>query len=81
MINVIIIIASQFLFSYFRTLNVKHNTEGAVRKYLFSSSVIKISWLVSTYIGVNAMIMGDYLTAILYLVSGVLGDYVAIKKK
>jgi hypothetical protein len=47
---------------------------------LWSSLVVKITWLVSTYIGVNSLITKDYFTVFLYLVSGVVGDYLGMLK-
>lgn len=76
----IILIISQLLFSYFRTTNVIHNSKGLILKSILSGLMIKITWLVSTYLGVNSLITKDYLMIILYLISGVAGDYLGILK-
>jgi len=47
---------------------------------LFSGTMVKITWLVSTYLGVNSLITKDYFMVFLYLVSGILGDYLGLLK-
>jgi hypothetical protein len=40
--------------------------------------MVKVSWLVSTYLGVNSLITKDYFMIVLYLISGVAGDYLGL---
>jgi hypothetical protein len=75
----IILILSQLLFSYARTINVIHNSRGLMIPSLVSGTVVKITWLISTYLGVNSLITKDYISVVLYLLAGILGDYLAIK--
>lgn len=76
----LILIISQLLFSYFRTVNVIHNSKGLVAKSLFSGTMVKVTWLVSTYLGVNSLITKDYFMVFLYLLSGIIGDYLGLLK-
>lgn len=77
--EILILLISQIAFSYFRTINTKQNIEGKTKSYLVSSVIIKISVLISTYIGILSIIDGNYLLTIIYVLSGVLGDYLGIK--
>lgn len=77
----VILILSQLVFSYARTVNVIHNSKGLMIPSLISGTVVKITWLLSTYLGVNALITKDYLSVVLYLLAGVLGDYLALKTR
>ena len=77
----VILILSQLIFSYARTVNVIHNSKGLMIPSLISGTVVKITWLLSTYLGVNALITKDYLSVVLYLLAGVLGDYLALKSR
>jgi len=74
------LILSQLLFSYYRTTNVIHNSKGLILKSIFSGTMVKVTWLVSTYLGVNSLITKDYFMIFLYLASGVLGDYLGLLK-
>lgn len=74
------LILSQLLFSYYRTTNVIHNSKGLILKSIFSGIMVKVTWLVSTYLGVNSLITKDYFMIFLYLASGVLGDYLGLLK-
>lgn len=75
----IILVLSQLLFSYSRTINVIHNSKGLIIPSLISGFVVKVTWLISTYLGVNSLITKDYFSVVLYLLAGVLGDYLALK--
>ena len=75
----VVLVLSQLVFSYARTVNVIHNSRSLMIPSLISGTVVKISWLVSTYLGVNSLVTKDYLSVFLYLLAGVLGDYLAIK--
>lgn len=77
----LILILSQLLFSYSRTVNVVHNSKGLMIPSLVSGTVVKVTWLISTYLGVNSLITKDYLCVVLYLLSGILGDYLALRKR
>ncbi len=77
----IILIVSQLVFSYARTVNVIHNSKGLMIPSLISGTVVKITWLISTALGVNALITKDYLSIIFYLSAGILGDYLALKSR
>ena len=48
---------------------------------LTTGAVVKLSWLVSAAIGVNSIIEHDWLTAVIYVISGVAGDYLSFKIK
>ena len=43
--------------------------------------IIKSTWLLSSYLGINAIINADYFTAFVYVLSGVIGDYLSFKIK
>jgi len=75
------LIISQIVFSFSRTLNVRYTAKERITQTIISGVVIKLSWLVSSAIGINALINQDYLTATIYVVSGVLGDYLSFKIK
>ena len=73
------LVLSQLTFSYARTVNVIYNSRSLMIPSLISGIFVKITWLISTYLGVNALITKDYFSVVLYLLAGVLGDYLAIK--
>lgn len=77
----IILIVSQLVFSYARTVNVIHNSKGLMIPSLISGTIVKITWLISTTLGVNALITNNYLSIILYLLAGMFGDYLALKSR
>ena len=77
----LILIISQIVFSFSRTLNVRYTAKEKITHTLITGVVIKLTWLVSSAIGINALINQDYTTAIIYVISGVLGDYLSFKIK
>jgi len=81
MIEYIILITSQIVFSFSRTLNVRYVAKYKITQTLVTGVVIKFTWLISSAIGINALINRDYKTAIIYVISGVFGDYLSFKIK
>mgnify|MGYP003649381714 CR=1 FL=1 len=81
MIEQIVLIVSQLTFSFCRTLNVRYTSRDMILPSLITSTLIKTTWIVSTYLGINAMINKDFCTIILYIMFGVIGDYLSFKIK
>ena len=79
--NIITLIISQLLFSFSRTLNVRYSSKDKVLMSVLTGVIIKSTWLLSSYLGINAIINADYLTAFVYVLSGVIGDYLFFKIK
>jgi hypothetical protein len=76
-----VLILSQVIFSFSRTLNVRYTAKDNVLMGVATSTVIKMTWLVSTSIGVNSAIERDWVTLIIYVGSGVIGDYLSFQIK
>lgn len=81
MIEQIILIASQLTFSFCRTLNVRYTSRDKILPSLITSTLIKTTWIISTYLGINAMINMDFVTIVVYILFGVVGDYLSFKIK
>lgn len=79
--EIIILIISQIVFSFSRNLNVRYTSRDSVLMALISSVVTKVVWLVVIYIGVNAIMMENYFTVAVFIVSGVFGDWLSFKVK
>lgn len=79
--KLLLLILSQSVFSFFRTLNVRYTAKDNVFMTLTTGAVVKLSWLVSAAIGVNSIIEHDWPTAAIYVISGVVGDYLSFKIK
>lgn len=76
-----LLIISQLVFSFTRTLNVRYTSKDRVLMSIITSTIIKATWLLSTYIGVTALMDGSILTCLVYVCSGVLGDWLSFKVK
>lgn len=79
--DLVILIASQIAFSFSRTLNVRYTAKDRMWQGIITSSAIKLTWLISASIGVNSIIEHDWLTASIYVLSGLVGDYMSFKIK
>jgi hypothetical protein len=77
----IILIVSQILFSLCRTLNVRYVSKGKTIATLVAGFIVKITWLISSAIGINSVINQNWKNVLIYLISGLVGDYLAMKIK
>ena len=75
------LIISQFIFSFSRTLNIRYTAKENVLMGIITSTLIKLTWLISTSIGLKSVIEGDILMCIAYIISGLIGDYLSYKIK
>lgn len=78
---IIALIISQLVFSFSRTINVRYTAKENIKMGVITSTIVKITWLVSSSIGIDSMIKLDYFMIILYIVSGIIGDYLSFKIK
>lgn len=69
------------MFSFSRTINVRYTAKENIKMGVITSTIVKITWLVSSSIGIDSMIKLDYFMIILYIVSGIIGDYLSFKIK
>lgn len=76
-----IISVTQFTFIYYRTVNVNANIEKNRWKLFWSGTIVHITWLLSTAIGVNAIIKGNYTLVLFSLLSGLLGADMGLREK
>lgn len=80
-IQAIIISVTQFIFIYYRTVNVNANIEKDRFKLFWSGAVVHVTWLTSTAIGVNAVIDGNYILVLFSLLSGCAGADLGLHEK
>ena len=77
----IYLIISQFVFSFSRTLNVRYTAKENILMGVITSTFVKLTWLISSAIGVKSVIDGDIKMCIAYIISGLIGDYLSYKIK
>lgn len=77
--EIIILTLSQMAFSFSRTLNVRYTSKDMVFWSIITSTIIKTTWLVSSFLGINALIKGNMVIASVYVISGIIGDYLSFK--
>lgn len=73
--SIITVFTAQLLFQFFRSLNGRHEAHGLKYKAVMLTTIIQILWLVSTTLGVKAMLELDYMTMTAYVIGGTLGVY------
>jgi predicted small integral membrane protein len=75
--TILIVIITQFLFSFCRLLNIRYTAKDKIALSLLTSFVVKLSWLVSASIGIKSIYEYDYVIIIVYILSGLIGEYIS----
>lgn len=75
MTEILVVFISQLSFNFLRALSNRHEAHGIKAKAVILSFFIQILWLVSTSLGVKAMIDSDVTVIISYLLGGTIGVY------
>ena len=78
-IEVIALVLSNLVFQTSRTFNTRAIAREDTITVIWSSLVVKTSWMISTAIGIKGMFDGDIFVIVIYLVTGVLGDFIGMK--
>lgn len=80
-IQVLILFISQFIFIYFRTVNISAQIEHNRLKLLWSGFFVHVTWLLGITIGVNALLEGTYWLIVVSWLGGALGADFGLKKQ
>lgn len=71
----IVVLVTQVLYIYLRTLNIIHTGNSDVKSALLSSIWMSFTWLISMAIGLNSVLTGSWQPIIAFLVGNALGTY------
>lgn len=77
----ILIAVLNFLFIYFRTLNVSANADRNRLVLFYTGFLVHVSWLLSTALGVQALQQGNYMLVVASAAGGLYGADCAITGK
>lgn len=76
-----LVLITQIVFLYFRTLNVMYTSERRVLASVLTGNAIGISWLVSIAIGANAILELQWQPVIGHIIGGSIGTVWGFKTK
>jgi len=79
--SAIVVLFSQIIFIYLRTLNVIYTSERKMIPSIITGNGIGLAWLVSMSIGADSIMQGEIIPIIAFLIGGTLGTYWGIKKE
>lgn len=78
-IEYLLLISTNVIFQASRTYNTRAISREDSVTVLWSSFIVKLSWMISTAIGIKSIFEGDLWLASTYLITGVLGDFIGMK--
>ena len=80
-VSAVIVLITQIMFLYLRTINVIYTTERRLWPTIISNTGVSISWLLSVRKRKNYMITGQWQPIMAFLIGGAVGSYLGIKKE
>lgn len=81
LIQIIAVSISQMALIFFKYVNVRVIVAEQVLKAMLLTFALQAFWLISSAIGINAFIGGDWVVVAFYLVAGVFGTWLNFKMK
>ena len=75
----LLLIVTNLIFQSSRTYNARAIAREDTLTVVWSSFVVKVSWMISTSIGIKSIFEGDLWLAVTYLITGVIGDFIGMK--
>jgi len=79
MMTYLVVIISQFLFIFFKQLNIRMVAERRIIITVILTTLIQSLWLISSYIGLKAMLDSNYTLALVYVLAGSAGNAMSFK--
>ncbi len=77
----IVVFFTQILMLYFRTINIFYTTNKKVFASIWSNNANTVMFLISTTIGMNSVLKGQWFPLITYILGGSIGTYWGIKEE
>lgn len=77
----LIVLITQIVFLYFRTLNVMYVADRKVLASIITGNAIGIAWLISIAIGANAIMNLQWQPVLGHIIGGTLGTLWGFKTK
>lgn len=74
-----LLVVTNLIFQASRTYNTRAIAREDTWKVIWTSVIVKVSWIISTTIGIKSMLEGDWLLITTYIVTGVVGDYIGMR--
>lgn len=81
MIEYTLLITTNLIFHSSRTYNTRAIVNKDIFTVLWSSFIVKVSWIISTSIGVKSFLDLDIYLICTYILTGLLGDFIGMKFK
>lgn len=69
----------QVLFLFGRTLSIKYTADGHMIPTIFWNVILAFMWIVTSALGVTAVVEYDYIGVLAYLAGAGVGSYLALK--
>ena len=69
----------QLLFQLFRVLSTRFVVNGSILATSVTTLILQALWLITTAIGVQAVVSTDWKTIAGYMIGGVIGNVIAMK--
>ena len=72
---------TQLLFQLSRVLSTRHIANGSILATMIMTAIVQVLWLATTALGVKAVLDDNWYSVTTYMVSGLLGSYIAMNIK
>lgn len=77
----LIVLFTQIIFLWLRTLNIKYTSSGNILGAILSGNGIGLMWMIGIAVGANAMMEGQIFPILMHLTGGTIGTYLGMRKK
>ena len=79
MLVALLIFTAQLALVFFKHLGIRAIAQHRVGLTAIYTALIQVSWLISSALGINALLNFEWLNVIAYIIGGVVGSYLQFK--
>ena len=80
-IQILLVLFSQLFLTASKTVHIKNIADNSILSAVVSSTTTQVMWLISSALGINAVLEGEWIILTAYVLGGILGVFIVLKFK
>lgn len=79
--QLLVVFGSQMFLTASKTVNLRNVVDNSIISAACSTAVVQTMWLISSTLGISALMNGDIVLLIAYVLGGIVGVIIVLKNK
>jgi hypothetical protein len=77
--QIMLVLLSQLFLTASKTVHIKNIADNSILSAVVSSTTTQVMWLISSALGIGAVLEGDWIILTAYVLGGIIGVFTVLK--